>query len=47
VGALSIEDLNYTYDDYKNWDGDWKISDDNFDSGIVKTISLYLGKYNE
>lgn len=27
MGALSIEDLNYTYDDYKNWDGDWELID--------------------
>ena len=27
MGALKLEDLNYTYDDYKNWKGDWELID--------------------
>lgn len=25
MGVLKLEDLNYTYDDYKLWDGDWEL----------------------
>lgn len=25
MGALRLEDVNYTYDDYKLWDGDWEL----------------------
>ncbi|MGM0623558.1 MAG: Uma2 family endonuclease [Campylobacterota bacterium] len=25
MGALKIEDFNYTYDDYKQWQGDWEL----------------------
>ena len=25
MGALKIEDLNYSYDDYKLWEGDWEL----------------------
>ena len=25
MGALKLEDLQYTYDDYKNWEGDWEL----------------------
>lgn len=25
MGALKIEDINYTYDDYKLWKGDWEL----------------------
>jgi len=25
MGALKLEDLNYTYDDYKLWEGDWEL----------------------
>ncbi len=25
MGALKLEDLNYTYDDYKFWQGDWEL----------------------
>lgn len=25
MGALKIEDINYTYDDYKLWQGDWEL----------------------
>jgi len=25
MGALKIEDVNYTYDDYVVWDGDWEL----------------------
>lgn len=27
LGALKIEDINYTYDDYKLWEGDWELID--------------------
>jgi len=27
MGALKIEDVNYTYDDYKIWEGDWELLD--------------------
>ncbi len=27
MGALKLEDINYTYDDYKIWDGDWELID--------------------
>lgn len=27
MGALKLEDVNYTYDDYKNWGGDWELMD--------------------
>jgi len=27
MGALKIEDLNYTYDDYKLWEGNWELID--------------------
>lgn len=27
MGALKIEDINYTYDDYKLWEGDWELID--------------------
>ena len=27
MGALKIEDLNYTYDDYVNWEGSWELID--------------------
>ena len=27
MGALKAEDLNYTYDDYKEWEGDWELFD--------------------
>jgi Uma2 family endonuclease len=27
MGALKLEDLNYTYDDYKSWKGDWELID--------------------
>jgi len=25
MGALKLEDINYTYDDYKLWKGDWEL----------------------
>ena len=25
MGALKLEDLRYTYDDYKNWKGNWEL----------------------
>ena len=25
MGALTLEDINYTYDDYKLWKGDWEL----------------------
>ena len=25
MGALKLEDVNYTYDDYKLWDGEWEL----------------------
>ena len=25
MGVLKLEDLQYTYDDYKNWEGDWEL----------------------
>jgi Uma2 family endonuclease len=25
MGALKLEDVNYTYDDYKLWQGDWEL----------------------
>jgi len=25
MGAFKIEDVNYTYDDYKQWQGDWEL----------------------
>jgi len=25
MGALKLEDINYTYDDYKLWEGDWEL----------------------
>ena len=25
MGALSMEDLQYTYEDYKSWEGDWEL----------------------
>lgn len=25
MGALKLEDLNYTYDDYKLWEGNWEL----------------------
>lgn len=25
MGALKLEDIHYTYDDYKNWEGDWEL----------------------
>jgi len=25
MGALKLEDLHYTYDDYKRWEGDWEL----------------------
>jgi len=25
MGVLKLEDINYTYDDYKFWDGDWEL----------------------
>ncbi len=25
MGAIKLEDLNYTYNDYKLWDGDWEL----------------------
>jgi len=25
MGALKLEDLQYTYDDYKSWEGDWEL----------------------
>ena len=25
MGALKLEDLHYTYDDYKQWKGDWEL----------------------
>ena len=25
MGALKLEDINYTYDDYKQWEGDWEL----------------------
>ena len=25
MGVLSLEDVNYTYDDYKLWSGDWEL----------------------
>ncbi len=25
MGALKIEDINYSYDDYKLWEGDWEL----------------------
>ena len=27
MGALRIEDIGYTYDDYKLWEGDWELID--------------------
>jgi Uma2 family endonuclease len=27
MGALKIEDVAYTYDDYKMWEGDWELLD--------------------
>ena len=27
MGALKLEDLQYTYDDYKLWKGDWELMD--------------------
>ncbi len=27
MGALKLEDINYTYDDYKLWKGDWELID--------------------
>jgi len=27
MGALKLEDLQYTYDDYKLWEGDWELMD--------------------
>jgi Uma2 family endonuclease len=27
MGALKLEDLGYTYDDYKMWEGDWELFD--------------------
>lgn len=27
MGALTIEDISYTYDDYKLWEGDWELID--------------------
>ena len=25
MGALKLEDMNYTYDDYRIWEGDWEL----------------------
>ena len=25
MGAVKLEDINYTYDDYKQWEGDWEL----------------------
>ena len=27
MGALKLEDIHYTYDDYKLWEGDWELYD--------------------
>ena len=27
MGALQLEDIHYTYDDYKLWEGDWEMYD--------------------
>ncbi|RUM66626.1 MAG: Uma2 family endonuclease [Sulfurospirillum sp.] len=27
MGALKLEDIHYTYDDYKEWEGDWELFD--------------------
>ena len=27
MGVLKLEDLGYTYDDYKSWEGDWELFD--------------------
>jgi len=27
MGALKLEDISYSYDDYKLWDGDWELID--------------------
>lgn len=27
MGILKLEDINYTYDDYKLWEGDWELID--------------------
>ncbi len=27
MGALRLEDINYTYDDYKLWEGNWELLD--------------------
>lgn len=34
MGALKIEELNYTYDDYITWEGNWELID-----GIPVSIS--------
>jgi len=27
MGVLKLEDVHYTYDDYKHWEGDWELID--------------------
>ena len=27
MGGVKIEDIHYTYDDYKTWEGDWELID--------------------
>jgi len=34
MGALKLEDIHYTYDDYKLWEGDWELFD-----GIAVSMS--------
>jgi len=27
MGEIKLEDIHYTYDDYKLWEGDWELFD--------------------
>ena len=27
MGGVKIEDIHYTYDDYKTWEGEWELID--------------------
>ncbi len=43
MGLLKLEDIHYTYDDYKLWKGDWEL----FDGIAVSMSPAPMRKYQK